>query len=256
MKAKKSLGQNFLHDEGVIHNIVKIINPIANQQLIEIGPGHGAITEYLQASGARLQLIELDLDLIPILKQKFGCFDNVTIHHQDALKLQLDAANGPYKVVGNLPYNISSPLLISMLYQSAQVEQMIFMLQKEVVQRICAEPGTKLFGRLSVMLQHRFDCVAHLTIPPEAFTPRPKVDSQIIQLVTKKDPTKVDLPVLESLVKQSFAMRRKTIRNNLKKLVSIEQLESVDIDPSQRAETISLCQFEQLALVIQHAAIA
>lgn len=253
MKAKKSLGQNFLQDEGVIHNIVKIINPKANDELIEIGPGHGAITQYLQASGAQLQLIELDQDLIPVLQHKFAHHDNVIIHHKDALKLQLDAAKGPYKVVGNLPYNISSPLLISMLYQSAQVEQMIFMLQKEVVQRICAEPGSKLFGRLSVMLQHRFDCVAHLTIPPEAFTPRPKVDSQIIQLVTKKNPTQVDLPVLEKLVKQAFAMRRKTIRNNLKKVVSIEQLESVGIDPGQRAETISLSQFEQLAQVVQAA---
>ena len=148
MKAKKSLGQNFLQDDGVIHNIVKIINPCEHDKLIEIGPGHGAITQYLQASGAALQLIELDTDLIPVLSHKFEHFDNVTLHHKDALKLELDADRGPYKVVGNLPYNISSPLLISMLYQSEQIEQMIFMLQKEVVQRICAQPGTKLFGRL------------------------------------------------------------------------------------------------------------
>ncbi len=254
MKAKKSLGQNFLQDDGVIHNIVKIINPKSTEKLIEIGPGHGAITRHLQSSGAALQLIELDHDLIPILQQQFDCHENVEIHHTDALKLKLEG--GPFKVVGNLPYNISSPLLISMLYQSEQIEQMIFMLQKEVVQRICASPGTKLFGRLSVMLQHRFDCTAHLSIPPEAFNPRPKVDSQIIQLVTKKKPTKVDLPVLERLVKQSFAMRRKTIRNNLKQLVSIEHLEAVGIDPSQRAETISLSQFEQLALAVQLGATA
>lgn len=248
MRAKKSLGQNFLQDEGVIHNIVQIINPQASDQLIEIGPGHGAITQYLQASGAQLQLIELDHDLIPVLQHKYAAYENVTLHHKDALQLQLDPINAPYKVVGNLPYNISSPLLIKMMYQSAQVEQMIFMLQKEVVQRICAEPGTKLFGRLSVMLQHRFDCIGHLTIPPEAFNPIPKVDSQIVQLVTKKNPTKVDLPGLEKLVKQAFAMRRKTIRNNLKKVVSVEQLEAVGIDPSQRAETISLHQFEQLTI--------
>ncbi len=249
MKAKKSLGQNFLHDDGVISNIVKIINPQPSDRLIEIGPGHGAITRYLQASEAELQLIELDQDLIPVLAQKFGQFDNVQLHHMDALQLKLE--NGPYKVVGNLPYNISSPLLINMLYQSAQIEQMIFMLQKEVVQRICAKPGAKLFGRLSVMLQHRFDCIGHLTIPPEAFNPRPKIDSQIIQLVTKKNPTQVDLPVLEKLVKQAFAMRRKTIRNNLKKMVSTEQMEAAGIDPGQRAETISVEQFEQLALALQ-----
>lgn len=246
MKAKKSLGQNFLQDEAVIINIVQIIHPQPHDQLIEIGPGHGAITSHLQASGADLQLIELDTDLIPLLQQQFGGHDNVTIRHLDALQLQLE--NGPFKVVGNLPYNISSPLLINMLYQSEQVEQMIFMLQKEVVQRICAVPGNKLFGRLSVMLQHRFECIGHLTIPPEAFNPRPKVDSQIVQLITRPNPTQVPLPVLEKLVKQAFSMRRKTIRNNLKKMVSDEQLEAAGIDPGQRAETIAVSQFEQLAL--------
>lgn len=246
MRAKKSLGQNFLQDDGVIHNIVKIINPQPTEKLIEIGPGHGAITRYLQASGADLQLVELDQDLLPVLEHKFGQHESVTIHHLDALKLKLE--HGPYKVVGNLPYNISSPLLISMLYQSEQVSQMIFMLQKEVVQRICAAPGAKLFGRLSVMLQHRFECVGHLTIPPEAFNPKPKVNSQIIQLITKQEPTKVSLPLLEKLVKQAFSMRRKTIRNNLKTMVSDEQMQAVGIDLSQRAETITVNQFEQLAL--------
>ncbi len=249
MKAKKSLGQNFLQDEGVIQNIVKIINPQAGEPIIEIGPGQGAITQYLQASGADLQLIELDHDLIPLLQQKYANHDNVTLHHLDALKLKLD--NGPYKVVGNLPYNISSPLLINMLYQAKEVSQMIFMLQKEVVKRICASPGEKLFGRLSVMLQHKFDCIGHLSIPPEAFIPRPKVDSQIVQLVSKKDPTEVPLPALEKLVKQAFAMRRKTIRNNLKKIVSTEQMEVVGIDPGQRAETITVAQYEQLTLLLE-----
>jgi len=251
MKAKKALGQNFLQDEGVIHNIVKIIHPQEGEKIIEIGPGQGAITQYLQVSGAELQLIELDHDLIPFLQHKYAIHNNVTLHHMDALKLKLEG--GPYKVVGNLPYNISSPLLISMLYQSKQVSQMIFMLQKEVVKRICAEPGEKLFGRLSVMLQHRFDCFGHLTIPPEAFIPRPKVDSQIVQLVTKKDPTDVPLPALEKLVKQAFSMRRKTIRNNLKKIVSLEQMEAVGIDPGQRAETITVAQFEQLTLLLEQA---
>lgn len=249
MKAKKSLGQNFLQDEGVINNIVKIIHPQAGEKIIEIGPGQGAITRYLQASGADLQLIELDTDLIPLLQEKFGQYDNVKLHHLDALKLKL--VNGPYKVVGNLPYNISSPLLINMLYQSSQIKQMVFMLQKEVVKRICASPGEKLFGRLSVMLQHRFDCSSHLDIPPEAFIPKPKVDSQIVQLITKENPTQVPLPTLEKLVKQAFAMRRKTIRNNLKNFVSMDQLAVVGIDPAQRAETITISQFEQLALLVQ-----
>lgn len=246
MKAKKQFGQNFLQDDVVINNIVKIINPQEQQKIIEIGPGHGAITEYIQASGADLQLIELDNDLIPVLTEKFGSCDNVTLHHMDALKLQL--TDGPYQVVGNLPYNISTPILINMLYQSDQVSKMVFMLQKEVVQRICAGPGEKNYGRLSVMLQHRFDCSAHLTIKPEAFIPPPKIDSQIIQLVKKESISDVPLPALEALVKQAFQQRRKTIRNNLKKVVSVEQLEAVGIDPGQRPETITLEQYEQLTL--------
>jgi len=249
MKAKKSLGQNFLQDEGVILNIVRLIDPQADEDIIEIGPGQGAITDHLQASGARLRLIELDTDLIPKLQARYASAGNVQIDHMDALQLQLTGP--PVKVVGNLPYNISSPLLINMLYQSAQVSRMVFMLQKEVVQRICAEPGQKLFGRLSVMLQHRFTCSAHLHIPPEAFIPQPKVDSQIVVMTPKPTPAAVDLPTLEALVKQSFAMRRKTIRNNLKKIVSIEQLEAVGIDPGQRPETISLEAFEALAQTLK-----
>ena len=245
MKAKKSLGQNFLQDEGVILNIVRLIDPQPDEAIIEIGPGQGAITDHLQASGARLRLIELDTDLIPKLQARYTAAGNVQIDHMDALKLELTGP--PVKVVGNLPYNISSPLLINMLYQSAQVSKMVFMLQKEVVQRICAEPGQKLFGRLSVMLQHRFDCSAHLDIPPEAFIPQPKVDSQIVLMTPKPQHADVDLPVLEALVKQAFAMRRKTIRNNLKKIVSVEQLEAAGIDPGQRPETISLQAFEALA---------
>ncbi len=248
MRAKKSLGQNFLQDEGIINNIVKIIHPQAGEKIIEIGPGQGAITQYLQASGADLQLIELDTDLIPLLQQQFGQHDNVQIHHLDALKLKLN--NGPFKVVGNLPYNISSPLLISMLYQHTEIKQMVFMLQKEVVQRICAQPGQKLFGRLSVMLQHQFTCSSHLDIPPTAFIPQPKVDSQIVQLIPRENATEVSLPVLESLVKQAFAMRRKTIRNNLKKIISDEQLQSCGIDPGQRPETITVSQYEQLAKML------
>lgn len=249
MKAKKHLGQNFLKDDGVINNIVKIIGPKPKERIIEIGPGHGAITQYIHASEADLQLIELDNDLIPVLEQKFGDADNVQIHHMDALQLKL--TDGPYKVVGNLPYNISTPLLISMLYQAKNISTMVFMLQKEVVQRICAPPGEKNFGRLSVMLQHQFDCTAHLVIKPEAFDPPPKIDSQIVQLTIKSEVTPVSLPALEALVKQSFQQRRKTIRNNLKKIVEVEQLEAVGIDPRQRPETVTVHQYESLTNLLE-----
>lgn len=248
MKAKKHLGQNFLHDDGVINNIVKIIRPKAQERIIEIGPGHGAITQYIQASDAELQLIELDTDLIPILEEKFAEAENVEIRHMDALQLKLEG--GPIKVVGNLPYNISTPLLINMLYQAEEISTMVFMLQKEVVTRICAPPGEKNFGRLSVMLQHKFECTGHLVIKPEAFDPPPKIDSQIVQLTAKTSVNQVPLPELEALVKQAFQQRRKTIRNNLKKIVDISQLEAVGIDPKQRPETVTVYQFEELTKVL------
>ncbi|MCF6300253.1 MAG: 16S rRNA (adenine(1518)-N(6)/adenine(1519)-N(6))-dimethyltransferase RsmA, partial [Proteobacteria bacterium] len=215
------------------------------QKIIEIGPGHGALTEHLQASGANLHLVELDNDLIPELKIKYAHFENVTLHHQDALQLKFSSFHN--KVVGNLPYNISSPLLINLLFQADHVDEMVFMLQKEVVQRLIAEPGSKSFGRLSVMLQHRYNCYGLMVIKPDAFYPRPKIDSQIIQLTLKPDYADIDIKKLEKLVKLSFAQRRKTIRNNLKKVMDISFLEKVGIDPGQRPETITVSQYEKLS---------
>jgi len=245
MRAKKRLGQNFLQDDHIIAQIIQLVRPEQAQQIIEIGPGTGALTDYLAAADVPLTLIEFDADLIAPLSHRYADHPQVTIHHQDALKLQLK--QGPYLIVGNLPYNISSPLLIHLMKQSNHIERAVFMLQKELVQRICAEPGVKAFGRLSVMLQHRFDCFAALTVPPEAFKPIPKVDSQIIELIPKQSPTEVDLNSLEFIVKQAFAQRRKTIRNNLKKWFSDETLLALDIDPQQRAETLSVSHYEQLA---------
>ncbi len=246
MRAKKRLGQNFLHDAGIIDRIIQIINPQKSQAIIEIGPGTGALTEQLAASGVPLELIEFDRDLIPLLTKQFADNPQVTIYHQDALTLQL--SGGPYLIVGNLPYNISSPLLIHLLQQAEYIERAVFMLQKELVQRICAEPGTKTFGRLSVMLQNRFTCYAAITVPPEAFKPIPKVDSQIIELIPRQEFTEVPFKSLEFVVKQAFAQRRKTIRNNLKKWFSDDDLLAVGIQPVQRAETVQVSQFEQLAL--------
>jgi len=246
MRAKKRLGQNFLHDEVIIAQIIQLVRPEQAQKIIEIGPGTGALTDYLAAADVPLSLIEFDPDLIGPLKQRYGNQNHVTVHHQDALQLQLN--QGPYLLVGNLPYNISSPLLIHLMKQSEQIARAVFMLQKELVQRICSEPGVKAFGRLSVMLQHRFHCYAALTVPPEAFKPVPKVDSQIIELIPKQNPTDVDLSSLEFIVKQAFAQRRKTIRNNLKKWFSDDTLSALNIDPQQRPETLTVHQYEQLAL--------
>lgn len=245
MRAKKRFGQNFLQDDGIIDQIIRLIKPEQARQIIEIGPGTGALTDPMAELAVPLTLIEFDPDLIPLLEQRYGHKNHVTIRHQDALSLVLD--QGPYLIVGNLPYNISSPLLIHLMKQSHHIERAVFMLQKELVQRICASPGVKAFGRLSVMLQHRFQCHAALLVPPEAFKPVPKVDSQIIELIPKDNPTNVDLTSLEFVVKQAFAQRRKTIRNNLKKWFSDDQLQSFDIDPQQRPETIHVAQYEQLA---------
>lgn len=245
MRAKKSLGQNFLQDESIIAQIIQLFRPHQAHHIIEIGPGTGALTDHLAAADVPLTLIEFDRDLIGPLKHRYSDKSHVSIYHQDALQLELK--RGPYLVVGNLPYNISSPLLIHLMKQSAHIERAVFMLQKELVQRICSPPGIKAFGRLSVMLQHRFDCLESLTVPPEAFNPVPKVDSQIIEMIPKPKPSDVDVDSLEFIVKQAFAQRRKTIRNNLKKWFTDDNLIGFDIDPQQRPETLTVHQYEQLA---------
>ena len=241
IRAKKKFGQNFLQDQAVIERIINAFNPQKNDIVYEIGPGQAALTEHLAQYTNNLNLIEIDNDLIPILQIKFGQNDNVTIHHQDALLLEIP--NNNTRIIGNLPYNISTPLLIRFLYQASQIKDMLFMLQKEVVKRICAPAGIKAYGRLSVMLQYAFECEELFIVPPEAFNPRPKIDSQIIRLITRKNPSKVELPALEALVKQAFAQRRKTIKNNLKNIMSEQQLISLDIDPKARPETLSVEQY-------------
>ena len=238
LRAKKKFGQNFLQDQSVIERIVNAFNPQKQDEIYEIGPGHAALTEHLVEYTDNLNLVEIDNDLVPKLLVKFDRKKNVVIHHQDALLLKLPNENT--RVIGNLPYNISTPLLISFLYQSNKIKDMVFMLQKEVVKRICAPSGVKAYGRLSVMLQYAFVCEELFVVPPEAFYPRPKVDSQIIKLTTKPNPAKVDLEAMEELVKMSFGQRRKTIKNNLKKIISEQQLIDLGIDPKARPETLTV----------------
>ncbi|MFK8011173.1 MAG: 16S rRNA (adenine(1518)-N(6)/adenine(1519)-N(6))-dimethyltransferase RsmA [Marinicellaceae bacterium] len=238
LRAKKKFGQNFLQDQSVIERIINAFNPQKGQEIFEIGPGHAALTEHLVEYSDDLNLIEIDNDLVPKLQQKFQNKSHVKIHHIDALLLQLK--NEHTRIIGNLPYNISTPLLISFLYQSSKISDMVFMLQKEVVKRICAPVGIKAYGRLSVMLQYAFECEELFVVPPEAFDPRPKIDSQIIRLTTRENPEKVNLSSLEALVKQAFGQRRKTIKNNLKKTINEEQLIELNIDPKARPETLTV----------------
>ena len=241
LRAKKKFGQNFLQDQSVIERIINAFNPQKNDTVFEIGPGHAALTDHLVNYTDNLNLVEIDNDLVPKLQVKFDQKSNVTIHHLDALLLELE--NDNTRIIGNLPYNISTPLLISFLYQSSKIKDMVFMLQKEVVKRICAPAGVKAYGRLSVMLQYAFECEELFVVPPEAFEPRPKIDSQIIRLTTRENPEKVDLPSLEALVKQAFGQRRKTIKNNLKTIVAEQQLIDLNIDPKARPETLTVQQY-------------
>ena len=241
-KARKRFGQNFLTDTQVVERIVSTIAPKENDHLLEIGPGQGAMTLPLLDQVNKLHVIEIDRDLIALLKS-FNT-DKLVIHEGDALKFDLNTLPSPLRVVGNLPYNISSPILFHLLTQRERIQDMTFMLQKEVVERMVAQPGSKTYGRLSVMMQAFFECELIFIVPPESFDPAPKVDSAIVYLKPLKQALTNNLPVFEKIVKACFAQRRKTLKNNLKSLITPEQTQ---IDLSQRAEVLSLEDFITLS---------
>jgi len=251
-KARKRFGQNFLHDERVINRIVRAINPLPKDNIVEIGPGQGALTEpLLDACDGSLQVVELDRDLIPILRVKFFNAKNLQIHESDALKFDFGslAQQAPLRVVGNLPYNISTPLMFHLLTFGTQIKDMHFMLQKEVVARICAEPGNSDYGRLTVMMQYYCDTEYLFTVGPGAFNPAPKVDSAIVRLVPKDASllTATDATDFSDLVRQSFSQRRKTLKNNLKGWLTGDDITAVGIEPSLRPERVSLPDFVALS---------
>lgn len=244
-RARKRFGQNFLNDAGIIHKIARAIRPRANDHIVEIGPGQGALTEAILEPGLRLDAIELDLDLIPILKQKFLGQDNFFLHQADALQFdfsRLQLEDEPLRIVGNLPYNISTPLIFHLLSHQQLIKDMHFMLQLEVVERMAAQPSGKNYGRLGVMCQYYCAVEMLFEVPPEAFNPRPKVQSAIVRLSPHKvlpHPAK-DIKQLDKVLRTAFNMRRKTLRNSLKPLLSEQQLEALDINPLARPETLSL----------------
>jgi len=253
-QARKRFGQNFLHDQGIIRHIVACIRPKPEQHIVEIGPGLGAITEHLLATAGHLDVVELDRDLLPYLRIAFASYgDNLRIHEADALQfdfrsLSKDNSNTPeelLRIVGNLPYNISTPLIFHLLSYTDLIADMHFMLQKEVVLRLAAGAGTNNYGRLSIMAQYFCRVDNLFEVPPEAFDPRPKVDSAIVRMAPYTDlpHTANDFKHFESLVKSSFAQRRKTLRNNLKGIANDEQLQSLGIDPSIRPERLTVGDF-------------
>lgn len=249
-RARKRFGQNFLHDEGIIEAIVEAISPTNGQHLVEIGPGRGALTKPLLSRCDWLDVIELDRDLIPLLKKQLD-HEQLSIYEADALQFDyrsLQKHGESLRVIGNLPYNITTPLLFHLLAQGDCIEDMCFMLQREVVERICAQPGNKQYGRLSIMMQHQCQAELLFTVPPEAFEPAPKVESAIIYLQPLKQRVggEVDLDVMGKLVTTAFSQRRKTIANTLKNMITADVFEQVGIDPTQRPETVSVSGFVAL----------
>jgi 16S rRNA (adenine1518-N6/adenine1519-N6)-dimethyltransferase len=245
---RKRFGQNFLTDQNVLHEIIRVIAPLASDTMVEIGPGQGAMTALLLPHLSQLHVVEIDRDLVAMLQKKFSP-DRLILHAGDALQFDFGAlqpAEGRLRIVGNLPYNISSPLLFHLAQYAPLVEDQHFMLQKEVVQRMVAPPGGKDYGRLSVMLQWRYQMEMLFIVPPQAFDPPPKVDSAIVRMRPLASPLACEQVKLEQVVTQAFSQRRKVIRNSLGGLFTEQQLISAGIDPQARPETIALEQYVAL----------
>lgn len=251
-QAKKRFGQNFLHNEQVIGRIVDAINPEPGENLVEIGPGLGALTEPVVERAHKLSVVELDRDLAKRLRHHPFLAPHLTIYETDALKFdfgQLSTPETPLRIFGNLPYNISTPLIFHLLTFKDKVQDMHFMLQKEVVDRMAAGPNSKTYGRLSIMTQYQCQVIPVMEIGPEAFNPAPKVDSAIVRLVPHQhieNPAK-SIDMLSHVCTTAFNQRRKTIRNSFKKLIDVETLQLLSIDPTLRPENLSIDQYITIA---------
>lgn len=251
-RARKRFGQNFLIDQHTIASIATAIRPRADDNLVEIGPGRGALTEHLLRSAPRLQAIELDRDLVVLLQEKFAGHAGFDLRQGDALKTDFSQfGEQPHglRVVGNLPYNISTPLLFHLLCFRARIADMHFLLQKEVVDRIAAEPGNRHYGRLSVMIQYHCRVERLLEVPPAAFRPVPKVDSALVRLVPHREMPALasDEAMFSRIVNGCFQQRRKTLRNGLKAFGDPLRLAALDIDLGARPETLGVAQFVAIA---------
>ena len=255
-KARKRFGQNFLHDQNIIDKIIRSINPKPTQNIVEIGPGQGALTYPLLEKLGNLNAVEIDRDLIQILNQQSSKYGSLTIHEGDALKFdfnQVAKSDNKVRLVGNLPYNISTPIIFHLLDYIDLIADMHFMLQKEVVERMAAEPNSKTYGRLTVMLQWYFDVDYLFDIPPSAFNPPPKVTSSLVRLTPKVAPlTQLNSTTqFSKLVNRVFQQRRKTLRNILKNYLNEDEILSLGISPTARPETLSVTDFANLSNLIK-----
>ena len=243
-KCRKRFGQNFLRDSMFIAKIVHAIGPTVADSIIEIGPGAGAITAPLLPAVAKLTAIELDRDLIPKLTQQFASYNNFILHQSDILKFDLNKIfedSTHYKIVGNLPYNISTPVLFYLLQYLPNIHNMHFMLQKEVALRLAALPGNKDYGRLSVMIQYHCHVEILFAVPPTAFQPIPKVDSAFVRLTPiSRVIAAANLNNLKDITTLAFNQRRKTIQNSLKNMFSKTDFLNLNIDPCLRPEQLTI----------------
>jgi len=258
--ARKRFGQNFLVDDGVIYGIVSAIDPQPDDVVVEIGPGLGALTNPLLERLPSMQVVELDRDLVERLRNRYN--DRLVVHAGDALAFdfgKLKQPSRPLRIVGNLPYNISSPLLFHLMDFADDVRDQHFMLQKEVVERMVAEPGSKAFGRLSIMLQVRYHMEHVLDVPPASFNPPPKVDSAVVRMIpwpraedgTLRSPYPAcDPNVLGDVVTAAFSQRRKVLRNTLSFLRDQVDFEAMGFDLGRRAEEVPVSEYVELARLV------
>ena len=244
---RKRFGQNFLVDDGIIHAIVNLIDPQRGETLVEIGPGLGALTDPLLERLPQMHAIELDRDIIARLEKRYSP-GQLILHAGDALKFDFAQIGDDLRIVGNLPYNISNPLLFRLMEFVPQIRDMHFMLQKEVVARMTAEPSTHDYGRLSVMLQRRFHMEWLLDVPPGAFEPAPKVDSAVVRLIPKpaSEIVALDERLFARVVLTAFAQRRKTLRNTLGALLDAKDFAQIGVEPGLRAENLSLADYQNM----------
>ena len=247
-RPKKRLGQHFLTDRHYLDRIVAEIDPRPGEAMVEIGPGPGALTERLAQAVRPLHVVEIDRELAEALRGRFAP-EEVVVHEGDALEFDFGALPGDLRVVGNLPYNVSTPLLFHVAAFAPRIRDCVFMLQKEVVERMVALPGTADYGRLTVMLQYRFDMALAFRVPPGAFTPPPKVDSAIVRMRPLGEGRRVarDEALFERIVAAAFSQRRKMLRSAVRALVDAQAFAKAGIDPQRRGETLSVTEFADLA---------
>jgi 16S rRNA (adenine1518-N6/adenine1519-N6)-dimethyltransferase len=246
--AKKKFGQNFLKDAAIIHGIIQSINPLPSDLLIEIGPGLGALTKPLLEKTNRLLAIELDRDIVGWIENEY-LKKNITVFNEDVLNFNFNQFDQKIRIVGNLPYNISTPILFKCIDNILIIKDLHFMLQKEVVDRMIAIPSSPEYGRLSVMLQYYFVMEHLLDVPKESFEPEPKVESSFVRLIPYEQYPFIanNIEQFARIVKEAFSQRRKTIRNTLKSFITENDFEKIGINPQLRAENLSVSDFVKIS---------